>query len=103
MHDLSTSLGDRSLETVGEPLPFPTTVTDGSFAHSRRAAAGQAKKSCTTVEPGKQTNGSYGRNDSQKAIDLEGRAADQCSVDIGLGKQIAGVLGLDTTAVLNPH
>ena len=45
----------------------------------------------------------YRRGDRREAVRVEARAADQRAVDVGLGHQLADVVGLDGPAVLDPE
>src|SRR5207302_10583131 len=42
-------------------------------------------------------------DDAGEVLCLERRAAHQRAVDVGLGQELGGVLGLDRAAVLDPH
>ena len=65
----------------------------------RAAASPQPSSTTSTTGPVTSRRG----DDRQRTLGVEAGAADQAAVDVGLGQQLGGVLGLHAAAVLDPQ
>src|ERR1700730_8483190 len=87
-----------------ESAPLPRWMSTSTVMPIASEACTNSRSVCSIclLDRPRATSGRGGA-DPQKFVDLQGRSADESTVDIGHGEQLRGIGRLDTAAVHHPE